>query len=398
MSSIRIQSMTQQKTETGCDVEYQISIREHPYALQYHIEGDMHEVPECCDGVVTTFLLHAMRNGLDIISDVPISKKLLYNIRYHIVPGIYGCNPQKTTNISLDMPVTDERYEGDWVGTGVSLGVDSFATIHEYLEDAPFEDYKLTHLVHLKVGAHHGNLGYFDKEVESDLFAAEQKKVQAYCKEFGFNLVTVESNLFEICNIEFGFIFGITHALVNLGTIMQLQGRFSKYCYASGYALSEFKVDSNDDMSHYEKWLIPYLATENIEFFSANKDMGRMEKTKYICRFPDTYDYLHVCWHNEKNCGKCAKCIRTLTTLDLLGAVQNYKNVFDVDAYYKDRYRSFCRVAAMRGRDPLFAEIYDYMKENGIKTPNPIAVFWTKICIFVSAVRGKLRTAIGKNK
>ena len=52
------------------------------------------------------------------------------------------------------MPLSNETFDGDWVGTGISLGVDSFTTIHEYGEDSITDDYRLTHLVHLKTGAH----------------------------------------------------------------------------------------------------------------------------------------------------------------------------------------------------------------------------------------------------
>lgn len=90
--------------------------------------------------------------------------------------------------IRLNMPLTKEVYEGKWVGTGVSLGVDSFATIHEYLENCEIEEYKLTHLVHLKTGAHHGQLGYYDQQKEDELFLKENSKVRKFCKEQGYNL------------------------------------------------------------------------------------------------------------------------------------------------------------------------------------------------------------------
>ena len=152
-----INSMEQKRTDSGCSVTFKIVINGHDYDLKYDIFcKDITQVPERCDSVVVSFLMFATRFGLDIHSKLPISKALLYNITKHFLPQLYLCHPKATNKIKLNIPVTDKRFFGKWRGTGVSLGVDSFATIHEYTDDCPYDEYKLTHLVHLKTGAQYG--------------------------------------------------------------------------------------------------------------------------------------------------------------------------------------------------------------------------------------------------
>jgi len=390
MKYIDIDSMKQSATQDGCEIIYSIKIDHTPYDLTYKITGDIFSVPERCDAVVASLLLHAMRNRMNIRSALPISKKLFYNFVTHIIPNIHFCNPDKTHKTILEMPVTEEAYNSTWNGTGISLGVDSLCTIHEYTDDCLFDDLKLTHLVHLKVGAHHANKGYFCKNTEDSLFAEENASVKNYCEKYNYNLVTIESNLFEICNKEFGFFFGITPKLLNLGTMLLVQHKFNKYYYASAYNLDKFSIDVNADMAYYEKWLIPYLESENIKFFSANKALQRFDKTEYLTQFPDTYDFLHVCVKSEKNCGTCIKCLRTIVALDLLGALPKYKNVFDLEAYYAKRKKYIRQVIAFRKKDPFYQEIYTYMKKNGIKTPGFFPCVWARIIFYGSIIRKKL--------
>lgn len=362
---IEIDSVTQRVTDFGLEVNFKLVIKGNFHKLIYKIYNkEIKEIPELCDAVVVAFLAYAIKHGLDICSTLPISTELYYKINKHIIPQLSVCNHKN--KITLNMPLSNEVFDGKWIGTGLSLGVDSLTTIHEYGEDSILDDYRLTHLVHLKTGAHHGSLGHFDKEIEQKLFELENNRVKKYCDEYGYNLITIETNLFEITNAEFGWNFDTTHIFRNLGCIVLLQNYFSKYYYASAYNLDAFGMSLNEDNAHYEKWLIPNLSSNNISFYSANADMNRVEKTKYISRFKDTYNFLHVCWRSEGNCGKCAKCIRTMVTLDIIGQLDKYKNSFDVDNYYKNRDMYIAEILLKKKNDGCYNEIYEFAKANNI--------------------------------
>lgn len=368
--NIEIRNIEQKQNVNELEVTFEMYIEGQNYTLIYKIQGGIEKVPLICDAVVVSFLAYAVKYGLSFYSKYPITEKLYYNLTKHVIPQMSIANKTEKAMIHIDMPITKEIYYGNWVGTGISLGVDSFATMHEYLEDCDLDGYKLTHLVHLKTGAHHGQLGYFDKQKENELFLTENEKVKKFCKSNGYDLIVVESNLFEITNKQFGYGFDTTHTFRNLGCILLLQNYFSKYYYASTYNLDGFNLDLNTDTAHYEKWVLPYISNESLALYSANTNMTRVQKTKYIARFEDTYDNLHVCWHETKNCGRCKKCVRTLVTLDILGEIDKYQKCFDLDYYYKNRNTYINEVILLRHIDSYYMEIYKYMLESEFKMPS----------------------------
>lgn len=49
-----------------------------------------------------------------------------------------------------------------------------------------------------------------------------------------------------------------------------------------------------------------------------------------------------------KNCGRCEKCTRTLLALDALGALDKYRDVFDVDYYLSHKQSYFKTLCIQR--------------------------------------------------
>lgn len=386
---IVIQNIKIAQCNSYIEVIYNILIRENKYCLTYKISGeDIEPVPLLCDTPVVSLLVYAVQYDLSFYSEYPISEKLYYNLIKHVIPQMSISNKSKANLIQINMPLSKEVFKGKWVGTGISMGVDSFATMHEYMEECSLEDYKLTHLVHLKTGAHHGQLGYFDQQKEDELFLAENTKVKKFCKEYGYRLIVIESNLYAVTCTEFGYGFDTTHTFRNLGCILLLQNLFCKYYYASTYNIDDFSLSLNYDSAHYEKWVMPYISNESVEFYSANTSMTRIEKTKFISKFDDTYNHLHVCWHEITNCGCCAKCIRTLVSLDILGVIEKYSNCFDLDYYHKNRDFLISNVILMRNRDPFYMDIYNYMLKSSFKMPSKIALAKASVKILHQKVKG----------
>ena len=369
---IEILDISQKRINDFLKVTYKIAINKKEYELLYKISGEtIDKVPLLCDAVVVSFLVYAVKHGLSFYSKYPISKKLYYNLVKHVIPQLsLAKNETRNNMIRLSMSISEDVFSGQWIGTGISLGVDSFTTLHEYTDDCLLEGYKLTHLVHLKTGAHHGQLGYYDKQKEDELFLKENLRVRNFCKLNGYKLIVIESNLFEITCSEFGYGFDTTHTFRNLGSVLLLQNYFSKYYYASAYNLDKFNLNINIDTAVYEKWLIPYISNDSIEFYSANESMARVQKTLYISQFADTYDHLHVCWSENDNCGSCKKCIRTQVVLDALGVLDKYSNCFNIESYYKNRSRYLSEILLMKKRDVGYMEVYKFLKERSFKMPS----------------------------
>ena len=245
--------------------------------------------------------------------------------------------------IKIDTPLTDVKYTGSLVATGMSRGVDSFATMYEYGKHFELEEYRLNAFTYFQAGAHHGwddKLGR-SKESKQELYVNQMNKTREFCEKYGYPLIVVDSNIDNILSNSGLFTrydFDRTHTYRNLGIVMLLQKGISRYYYSSTYTLDAFKLSLNADMAYYERWLIPHLCTESVEFYQANQDWTRMDKVEKLSQMEECYDYLQVCLVKSGNCGSCLKCKRTLIELDALGdeVLEKFKNSFDIEKYKRE--------------------------------------------------------------
>lgn len=324
------------------------------------------------DGLVASLLFFSLMNGADIVSALPISEKLYYQLTYHLIPQLCRCNTAVISPIKIEAPLVSAGYpEARGVGCGLSCGVDSFTTLYEYTRLVPLDSFKLTHLTYLKVGAHDGQIGKYDKKVQDSLFQSQLSHAKAFCTRYAYKLLVVESNLTEIIDRMFGFYnYEQFHSYVNAGTILHLQKLFHRYYYSPAYCLDAFSVDVKKDAAHYERVLLPLFSTETTSFYSSNQAMSRIEKERLLSDFEQSYEWLLVCWLHTPNCGKCGKCIRTMLGLDFIGKLELYRACFDVDEYFKNKDQYLRMIVQKRARDSGMEELYEYAMTHDIALPS----------------------------
>lgn len=323
------------------------------------------------DGLVASLLYFSLMNSANIVSELPISEKLYYQLTYYLIPQLCRCNKLVISPIKIDAPLVSTVYpEPTGVGCGISCGVDSFTTLYEYTQLISLDSYRLTHLTYFKVGAHDGQIGRYDNDVQEDLFQSQLAHSKAFCTRYGYKLVLVESNLTEIIDRMFGFYnYEQFHSYVNAGTVLQLQKLFNRYYYSPTYDLDDFFMDLKKDAAHYEGVLLPMLSTETTSFYNSNQGMSRIEKVRLISEFEESYKWLLVCWLHKPNCGKCRKCIRTLLELDFVGKLELYRSCFDLDEYHKNRAEYLKLIVQTRDHDPFMKELYEYAISHNIALP-----------------------------
>ena len=252
------------------------------------------------------------------------------------------------------------------------MGIDSFSTIIDHLSDECPASFKLTHFTYFNVGANGDwNLNEVKKSYEKDY-----KLVQEYARSKNIPVVKIESNISQVY-------LGLQHAdenymSRNMAAVLSMQKLFGKYIYASSYPLKDAKFIKKD-MAAQESWLLPAWSTESTELITGDPCMVRSEKTKRVAQCPDTYKHLYVCWKevlsnhgpNEevkkvkddfRNCARCDKCLRTLITFDILGVIDRYKNIFDLDYYYSYRDAYVSKVISQRKKNFMYDDIYNLMK------------------------------------
>lgn len=382
---IHLLDIEQFATESGeYKVIYKLDIDGEKFDLHYIISSQgcntvqthIDSVPFLSDPVVVSLMYHLLIGGYDFKSDIPISGRLYHHLTKDLIPHFVSMNPDLVKPITLNVPVSDQKIQkkANFVGTGISCGIDSLCTIKEYLqEETP--DYKLTHLLNFKLGAHHGLLHPCPEDIENKNFKDELVIANKFSKEIGFTMIVVDSNINQMANKFWGAIpFGNVAWFRNVGAMLVMQEYFSKYIFATSYAtFRDFNLDFTDGLEHNLWWSMPLLGSDYLEVVPANSSMTRIEKTEFISDFEPAYNNLSVCWLGNKNCGECDKCIRTLVALDFIGVLDKFKNVFDVEKYYKNRNRILRHVVLFGKRDAFFRELCKYASVHNIKMPSTVS-------------------------
>lgn len=341
--------------------------------------------PETADSFVVPMILRAVKTHQDVFVESELSERLFYYLNNSVFFAVgkayekrYGGNYQPKV---IANKLRHVSFDGVHVGTGCSLGVDSFAVLKQYLFDNDVsESYKVTHLSLFNAGAFGGTKNCNNVEGVRESFFREVGRVQSFAEQIGLPLVWVDSNVrwfypegdFNWC-----------HAYLNMGIVLSMQKLWKRYYYASGYSLENFRLDISDT-AYYEPFLLPSLSTESTELISASMNMSRSDKVCYISLDEIVRKNLYVCLKEQNrnnplvknkyqgeylNCGRCMKCERTILQLDILGRLEDFKGVFDLSSWPQRKRYYIGEVLAGRYKSTMLMDIYDSMIESKFVIP-----------------------------
>jgi hypothetical protein len=335
---------------------------------------------EVSDAFITGLLLPALQSNQDIVVKGAMSEKLFFNLSNTLIfllSKAFNCKP---INIIPDKLVKED-YKPFAVGTGCSLGIDSFSTIIKHTAGECPESYKLTHLTYFNVGAH----GEVEREKVNKSFQKDLNKVKDFVKEVQLPLLTVESNLPDFYK-NYNYNFDQTHVIRNMSMVLALQKLFVKYIYSSGFPLQELTI-TGKDLAYFQAIILPYLTTESTELIDGDSKIARTKKTLLISANALAQKHLYVCvkdlvvnnqmqigpWVKidtlANNCAGCEKCLRTLSTLEILGEMNRFSKVFDLKKYAKLRKLYFAKILGLKTRDYYSSDIYNLALERKFKFP-----------------------------
>lgn len=135
----------------------------------------------------------------------------------------------------------------------------------------------------------------------------------------------------------------LTHTYMDALAIYSMQKLWRIYYYAGGLSFNEFTLKRNIeiDPAHFELFLLNCFSTSHIKIIPEGSEYNRNDKIKFIADFPIARKNLHVCIRKEFNCGVCSKCLRTLLAIDALNMLDDFREVFDIDAYLKNRVNNY---------------------------------------------------------
>lgn len=155
-----------------------------------------------------------------------------------------------------------------------------------------------------------------------------------------------------------------THTFRTLAIPLLFQKYFAKYYFSSGFPFEKFYFDV-DDTAAYDLLNVACLSTESLQFYLSGGEANRMEKLHYIAEYPITYNNLNVCISEISNCSRCVKCERTMLGLYLIDKLELYKDVFDLDLFYKNKKSIFSNAVRYKEK-PDWDLIYIMLKEKGL--------------------------------
>ena len=305
-------------------------------------------VDEVADSFVLACMLPAVVHGEDITVNCHVSERLLFHLQHAVTFILEKSYNGTHITIHADQIWTID-FGGKAVGCGCSLGIDSLSAIFTHMDTPETPDYEISHLTYFNVGSH----GYKNAEANRKSWLHDMVKVKQFAETIHLPLVLVESNVYELFD---GFNFDQSGNFINMATVLSLQKLFRKYLYGSNYPITATHL-TNVCSGYFESLMIPIVSTESTELIVANADMARSDKTEIVAKHPLSKNNLYVCWkelivNNNPNhpiakikdrflnCTRCDKCLRTCTQLDILGVLEDFRNIFDIN-YYRLRQKEY---------------------------------------------------------
>lgn len=335
-------------------------------------------VTDRIDAYVWGLIGFAMSIGADIVSDIPISESLYYNLAYHYIPTV-ATERQELKHINIIAPlIKNIESTGRIVATGISCGVDSLYTIKKHTADDIPPAHRVNTLVFLNVGSSMKGSSI----LRTPLVQGRLELAERFANEYKYYFLFIESDMYLFINKYIGYDHVKNHTFMMLFCMYHLQSIVGGYYYSSGYSYGEFHF--SEDTASFDLFTFAMASIGKMHFYSTGGDCERVAKTKELADYPPAYKYLNVCVEEVKNDSKCFKCVRTMLTLDGLKALDKFGDVFDVDYYKKNRflYLKELYLSAVYKNDPFMQEILPLFK-------NEITIF-TKIKIYLMCIKNRL--------
>ena len=329
------------------------------------------------DAFVAGIFTTAMRCDADVVCDAPVTRRLLYQLNRCLIPRMAANMGDVFHPIRIQAAPTDVKLPcAGAVGTGWSGGVDSMFTLKQSLH-AEEPSRRLTHLLITSNGA-------LEDEDNSGLLQRLVEQAQAgVAAETGLKVLGVDTNLQELQPEPFLSVAAFRHSAVTLA----LQKLFGAILWSSAYEFARFSFDSNNSF-YYELAIYGSFETDATVLYSAGGAWSRAQKLQALSDYPLARKYLHPCIHpTGKNCGRCGKCVRTEAALYGLGTLDRFSEVFDVEAFERDKDWYFAQLLANE-RSQHYGEALVLLRQRGLEL-SPEAQRMARILRAAKAVTDK---------
>jgi hypothetical protein len=317
-----IKDLPNDRVRLSCDIYDNGELK--PLYFEVDKEYKQYLCHERSDAFIIQILPYAMLAGQDIYCETPVTETLLHNINEVLVPNLASGYDTKFKLIKIHADMDNTPLRGTEVSTGISLGVDSFYTIFETI-NSDYDDFKLTHLLNIRRPHAETKLSEHYNVIE---------ETAAYLNLPTNFIITNVRNLWKSFH-------GLTHIYTNLGAAYALRKLINTYYYSTAYGLEKFSIERGHRSfpDNYLLLLAYCFTTPDFNVLMGGLEAHRHDKIIAISNQDIVQKNLRVCVARGSvfNCSMCEKCKRSLMEFDMLGVLDNYKNVFDVDYYLNNK-------------------------------------------------------------
>jgi len=328
-------------------------------------------VDDTYDPFVLPALYQAMFFHTDLQIRGDVSKKFYKNLTWYAEKILCDFSGDLTPAKIFVDGFAPTIATGTLIGAGISCGVDSLSTLYDRFICEDDSDYRINALFFFNCGSN----GEFEHPFSPRVAQTRCQRSIAVAGELGLPLCPVDTNLHQFWRIEFG---ETLFYLSIYSCVFALQNAIRRYYVASSYAgYNEIKTNG-PKFSHYdistfcESYFVPLLQTERTELIIDGCQGRRVDKIRKLADWDIAQKYLNVCHRytpDLSNCGGCGKCLRTLLPLEILGKLDDFANVFDLENYRKESLNHKAKCVAGAETDALCKQLVDFAAENNFPMP-----------------------------
>lgn len=318
------------------------------------------------DAFILIPLWLAMLHKQDLHICGAVSKKLYHNVKWYVQKIFCDfCDALTPVNVTVDNFTDPPKKYGKIIGTGISGGVDSLSTIQDHFVNERDTNFKINALFYFNCGTHSD----FGDEKWQETVSNRLVSAKLAAKELGLPCYYLNTNLHAFRKMQ-----DWTKVLyiANYSCVLSLSRAISSYYVPSGFNYQQMKKFGNrfrnNDMAEFcESYLVPLIGNERTELILDGGQYRRVDKLKKIVDWDIAKKYLNVCNRytaDGSNCGACDKCLMTLLPLEIMGKLDDYAGVFDVEEY-RTKAKDYKRQCVEKyGKAPFSTENIDFAKES----------------------------------
>lgn len=336
------------------------------------------------DPAVVALVIPAMQAGFDVNFDGPVTDELAF--QHPELQSLYAtCGFGEPRSVAFPHTIAAGGRGADVVA-GFSGGVDSYAMIGEYLTLNTPERFRLTHLLFNNVGSHGGG--------GEDLWQRRYRRLAPAAGELGLPFIALNSNLHHLPGSDD---YQIVNSPAN-ASVGHLLGRtVGTWVFSSSVEYRRVTVSGHVYNSAFvDTMALPLMSTSALQLRVSRSDLRRIDKARVVAGVAQAWKSLDVCIqeddaHRSLNCSHCWKCQMTLAAFDLLGVVDKFAEVFDLERWRSDRSAYFA-AARYTAKPALVAELGELMDEVGYVVPHRMR-FAGRTKVLSARIRGRTAPA-----